>query len=530
MTTGRQAILHVSSTRGEMCIPFTPDSHPNVRELLLLAGLPLRGACGGQGGCGQCRIRLDTAPPPVVAEIEHLSADALAAGERLACQVYPQTDLQVYLPAFGARRWRMLDLHELPNPTGVLQPSSAARYGIAVDLGTTHIRLTLWDISLGQRVCGRIGDNPQTIYGADVLNRMMAATQSEAAARQLHTLMTSALREGAALLASDANILSSEIGKMVVVGNTAMLALLSGRNIAALLDPDNWVREIDIQPADKLQLLNDCGLERTAQLELVPTLGGFVGSDLLADIVASGLMQGPPGALLVDFGTNSEMALWDGSRLHVTSTAGGPAFEGSGISCGMAAMPGAVFRVNEQDGEAMIEIIGGGIALGICGSGLVDAIACWRRQGKLDRVGRAHGDLCLGKDDLVLQARDIDVFQRAKAAIGAGITWLCGRAGMHLADLQRVVACGAFGQVLDISNAQTIGLLPQVDKNKVELSGNAALIGCETWLLGPDRNGLGSMEEALEKIRHRVQLYNVAEDAEFEKLFVHNLYLEPLRD
>ena len=205
-------------------------------------------------------------------------------------------------------------------------------------------------------------------------------------------------------------------------------------------------------------------------MEVIPPCAGFVGSDLLAGVLATRLTD-QPGGLLIDFGTNSEMALWDGDTLWVTSAAGGPAFESSQVQCGMPAEPGAIYRVDRQpdSGELQFQVIGGGEAKGICGSGLVDLIACLRGSGDLTRTGRfAPQGL---KDGFVVRQSsptlrlshvDVDMFQRAKAAIGVGIKTLLARARMDAAELSRVCVCGVFGQHMNAGNAQAIGLLPEV--------------------------------------------------------------------
>jgi uncharacterized 2Fe-2S/4Fe-4S cluster protein (DUF4445 family) len=223
------------------------------------------------------------------------------------------------------------------------------------------------------------------------------------------------------------------------------------------------------------------------------------------------------------------MALWDGSTLHVTSSAGGPAFEGCGISCGMPGERGAIFRVQQNGPGFVTQVLGDATPQGVCGSGLVDAVAWLRRNGKLDRVGRfSERDrngfvLHEGTRQIALLRADIDVLQRAKAAIGAGVEWLCRQAGMPLSALREVYACGAFGHLLDVDNAQQIGLLPPVSRGEVRLESNTALTGCEMLLLSAEA------ERTLERVRACSRAYNLAEDAGFETLYVDNLYLQTMQ-
>jgi uncharacterized 2Fe-2S/4Fe-4S cluster protein (DUF4445 family) len=296
-----------------------------------------------------------------------------------------------------------------------------------------------------------------------------------------------------------------------------------------LLQPRYWERPIDCGSANAEDWVTVLGTAPGAAIEVVSPLAGFVGSDLLAGVLATGLTR-EPGSLLIDFGTNSELALWDGNKLWVTSAAGGPAFESCQTQCGMPAEDGAIYRLERQgNSEWAFRVIGGGEAKGICGSGLVDLIACLRDTGELTRTGKFAASH--GADGFVTQAAhaalrlthaDVDIFQRAKAAIGVGIQTLLANARMEAAELRRVCVCGAFGQHLEPRNAQAIGLLPQVAPERVELCGNTALAGCERLLLSPADTG------SLSSLRERATVINMSRLAGFDSLFLENLYLQPL--
>jgi uncharacterized 2Fe-2S/4Fe-4S cluster protein (DUF4445 family) len=310
-----------------------------------------------------------------------------------------------------------------------------------------------------------------------------------------------------------------------------MLCLLSRKNHGLLLSPDNWTRGIDCCPEDTRDWCAAWGLDAKTHVELVPPLAGFVGSDLLAGVLATGLTAGPAGSLLIDFGTNSEMALWDGEVVWVTSAAGGPAFEGCGISCGMAAEPGAIYgAVMAGDAAGFVgSVLGGGQAKGFCGSGLVDIIAALLRTGGLKSNGRfsqpvAGQGLMLGKGlaGITLKSQDVDALQRAKAAIGAGVQCILAQAGMGLQDLQRICVCGAFGNHLDIGNAQEIGLLPAIPADRIELCTDTALLGCERMLLAPDGTAM------LEPLKNKCRIINLSLVAGFDDRFIENLYLKPM--
>lgn len=513
-----------------------PARGETLRDALLAAGVQLQSACAGNGHCGRCLVVVDEQSPfaLTVAEQTKLSPRQMEEGLRLACQLRLEATsavsaLHVSLPPqAGQTRWRAMREDEYCSLDAFLPAASfPAGYGVAIDLGTTHIRLTLLDLVSGQRLAGQTGLNPQLDFGADVLNRLMAAAESPSIATELRRRVVWAIAAALKTLTEQTGVNRREILQLAIVGNTAMLTLLAGLDPRPLMSPENWSSRLDCTAVDDGLLSTAWHLPSPATIRLIQPLGGFVGSDLLAGILATRLIEQAAGSLLIDFGTNSEMALWDGMTLHVTSAAGGPAFEGSGISCGMAAEAGAVFRLSDQDGPSFeLSVLGGGEPRGLCGSGLVDAIAWLRRHGKLDAVGRFSHELADGfilarhDRDIVLAGRDIDVFQRAKAAIAAGSRWLCQQADMPLADLKHVYVCGAFGNWLNVDSARAVGLLPTF--GEVTLQANTALAGCE-MLLSPRCQTRADAILALAKV------YNLASEPAFEAWYMENLLLDPIR-
>lgn len=525
--------IRLKTAQGEFLVPFQPGA--NLRDILIAAGFHVRSACSGKASCGQCLVWLkeSRAIPYTPGERLRLSLARLDAGWRLACQINPDTNLEVSLENLAMpMSWRAMREEEFsPFDLPLKLASRASRYGLAIDLGTTHIRMSVWDIFNGKRLSGRTGFNPQAIYGADVLNRVMEANRSKEMAFEIAALAARAIGEALRDISLKSCISLQEIGEVLIVGNTAMMSLLSGMNIALLLQPEYWTQRLDVQPEDTALLKEAFGLNDDAAICFIPPLGGFIGSDLLAGIISTGLMRQPAGSLLIDFGTNSEIALWDGQKLRVTSTAGGPAFEGCGISCGMPAEAGAIYRLKAlADGGCKLSVLGDGKPRGLCGSGLIDAVAWLRLNGKLDKLGRYSKDMAEGfvlsetEHRIVLKPCDIDVLQRAKASIGAGVGWLCDRIGLSASNLSRIYVCGAFGRLLDIENAKQIGLLPGLPIESVRLEGNSALAGCEALLLSADR------QSALDAVFQASEVYNLAESESFEGLFVKNLYIQPMSD
>lgn len=477
----------------------------SVREVLDLTELRVRAACGGSGGCGACGVRLvdGEVNPPTLAEYLKLTAEERAAGMRLACQLRPRGDAEILLdhPA-PPSEWRSIPAQDLM-PVDAARPTLERHiYGVAVDLGTTHIRVALWDRRQGRRIATRLGPNPQYVFGADVLNRLAAAHAHPQHAREMarlaRTAIVQAVRDILARDVGEVTPMLVQIGRVLIVGNTAMLALLTGQGGAELVDPDNWQRAIDCRPADAAAWRAEWYLPN-AEVLVAPAVAGFVGSDLVADLIATRLAEGPAGSLLLDLGTNTEIALWDGHRVHLTAVPGGPAFEGVGIRHGMPAEAGAICRVSRREGSGdsggdfEFTVIGGAAPRGLCGSGLVDGIALLLADGTLKPSGRfavrppADG-FRLDPDNprSGITGGDVDAFQRAKAATAAAMAELLTLAGMDWPDLRRLCVCGAFGRTLDIANAQRVGLLPPLAPARIELAADATLAGCERALLSAD--------------------------------------------
>jgi len=515
-------------------IPF--DAGQSIRDILDSTDIRVRAGCNGSGACGLCRVRIKpgTVPKPTVKERTILDRSLRAEGIRLACQVNPKKNVQVEILNQAQRsNWR-----NLPEAKGCAipqQPDFSLRvftyretipYGVAVDLGTTHISISLHNLVTGKRLAGRIGQNPQMNSGSDIMTRLVAASRSPAHASLLSKRVREAIGEALQDIANRDGINLLQVVRFTLVGNTAMLALLSGRNYALLTKPSHWAGDIDCLPENPGTWAADWGFDPDAVVEILPPLAGFVGSDLLAGVLATHLTDSKEKGLFIDFGTNSEIAVWDGEVLWVTSAAGGPAFEGSGFTCGMPAEPGAVYRVRFRNETAALSTIAGDNARGMCGSGIIDLIAGLVERGILTEKGQfapeysKEGFVVADRDPrIVLVKRDVDLFQRAKAAIGTGIQVLLAQGCMEYTDLQNIYIGGIFGHFLDIKNARKVGLLPMIPPGRIRLCGNTALNGCELTLLS------SQAADQLKNIRSSAHIINLSQCRDFDDIFLENLYL-----
>lgn len=482
----------------------------------------VRSACQGKGTCGLCLVRIDQGATSELTQYEHqrLNTRQIAQGIRLACQVTVFNHARVTL--INPLAIEALDTISISPPIA----TANTQYAVAVDLGSTQLRISLWDSVHQRRIDGYCGFNPQAYYGTDILNRLTAATTDKSAGSAMSELIQDTVERVITEWIDTKNLRITEI---LLVANTAMLALFANKHAEQLLQPAYWTQAIDCS-------LDFSTLRQTQiPIAVVQPVAGFVGSDLLAGLFAVRLTHSPGSALFIDFGTNTEIALWHRNKLWLTSVPGGPAFEGCGISCGVAAEQGAISHVNydAETGEFHGTLIGTSTDTseikGLCGSGLCDVVACLLASGQLKKNGRFAEAVSELEIELVnlpyrvtVKKHDIDIFQRAKAATGAGISKLLSIAGASSADLTRLCIAGAFGQFLNTQQAQAIGLLPDCTPENVELCGNTALTGCEQLLSSPNR------DEQLNELKRYVEIVNLSQVTDYEEVFVDNLYLQPM--
>ncbi|MGN0563707.1 MAG: ASKHA domain-containing protein, partial [Candidatus Heritagella sp.] len=283
---------------------------------------------------------------------------------------------------------------------------------------------------------------------------------------------------------ADAHLPPESVSVLVITGNTTMLYLLTGRNPECL-------SHAPFHADTRFDFYSEL-LGKTVYYP--PCMNAFVGADITCAVLASRMYAHPQTALLCDIGTNGEIALWKDGKLFVTSTAAGPAFEGAGISCGCGSVPGAIDRVWTENGEIHCHTLGETPAVGICGSGLIDAVAAFLETGVIDETGAVTADsptasvssLSL-RDGIHLLPQDIRAVQLAKAAIRAGIQTLLETAGLSENDIVVLYIAGGFGSHLNVSSAAAIGLIPPGLENRVQILGNAALSGAAELLLNQNQ-------------------------------------------
>lgn len=419
---------------------------------------------------------------------------------------------------------------------GVAGPGDAA-LGVAVDLGSTKIAAYLIDLEKGEVLNSRGRLNPQVAFGADVVTRLQRAIHDPDDRRQLTSLVRRALGDLVVELSSSVGVEPSCITEMSLVGNTAMTHLLLGLPVEQLGAPP-FVASLD-QAIDLKAREIGLNLAPGAYLYLPPLVGGFVGADNVAMIMGADLDLPGPCRLGLDIGTNTEVVLTAPGSEHpllIASAPSGPTFEGAHLSSGMRAMAGAVSRVQLDKGRLVWSTIDGGKPAGICGSGIIDAVAEMARGGIINAQGHLDQSLpqvkvdersiryilvpgeqsATGKDIVVTQA-DISQVQLAKGAINAAAFTLLHLAGLEPFDISEIVLAGSFGSNFDVENARSIGLIPDAPAAIYRQVGNAAGKGAQQMLNNQEAR---IRAEAIPSMARYLEL---ASEPLFNKLFARSL-------
>lgn len=427
--------------------------------------------CGGMGECGGCRVRvLSGALPISLADREIFSPEELAAGWRLACQARAVSPL-----VLECAQWQMEILTEPSNIPVDHQPERKSNLGIAIDLGTTTIAAQLLDLANGDVLGVETLLNPQATLGSDVMSRIHAVFQGH----DLTGPIRAALGQLIARLAAGRE---SRITKVFLVGNTVMHHLFCGLSVEPLshlpFESPHLAQE-SFRPCElSWNLGADC------VIRFARPIGGFVGSDILAGIVATGIANGSDLRALVDLGTNGEIAIGNRDRIVCASTAAGPAFEAGAIRMGMRAVTGAISHVSVTEGALDATVIGNILPRGICGSGVIEAVAAGLRTHAILPNGRIADSSRIFPVavPVVLDQSDIRELQLAKGAIAAGFRLLLNHLGVPLSALRSIHLAGAFGNYVQIDSTIRIGLL-EFPRSVIHAAGNTALRGAKMLLL-----------------------------------------------
>ncbi|MBQ3549034.1 MAG: DUF4445 domain-containing protein [Oscillospiraceae bacterium] len=467
-------------------------------EVIRGENVPVHAPCGGQGTCEKCTVYLVT-----------------ETGEQavLACRTAAEDGMTVRVPAASPLEVQL----RAEDDAEVLVPDPGlAGYGVACDIGTTTVVCHLMDLASGKKLATVGEGNAQRPYGGDVIARIKASMEGRRGA--LTAAITGQLRRMITALCASAGVAVADISCMSIAANTTMCHLLTG------LAPDG----IGVSPFTPLSRFGDewdaaaLGLPFPGKVYIAPAISGYVGGDITADVLAADLDRAEKPTLLIDVGTNGEMALGCGEHFVCCSTAAGPAFEGAQISCGMTAAAGAISSV-EWDGEKLCcGVIGGGEAVGLCGSGLIDAMAVMLHLGAVDETGRML-DAEEDEDEIPQEARpylflledgepafrlteqvwvaqgDVRKLQLGKGAIAAGVQILIDAYGVGFEGIDALLLAGGFGSFIRPESAARIGLIPAELLHCTRAVGNTAALGAQMALVSEEaRARLARLQETMD--------------------------------
>jgi uncharacterized 2Fe-2S/4Fe-4S cluster protein (DUF4445 family) len=484
----------------------------SLHNRIIASGIFLDAPCGGNGRCGKCKVRL--------------SPDG---EEVLACRTYIEGDIDVYLP--DTMKMKIMESGGKQAENVHVQPD--ARLGVAVDIGTTTVVAHLLDLQTGERLATVSDVNAQRRFGADVISRIQYSMENG------HSSLTNLIRSQIAGFITDlcrkTGAVRENIHFLSIAGNTVMehyFANLSPNGMGtAPFTPESLFGTV--HPAE-----SDLGMADNAQVYEARCVASYVGGDITAGMLAAGLPEAKGNILFLDIGTNGEMAMKAKNKYYCCATAAGPAFEGAEIEMGMAAIDGAVNHVHWSGTELQIDVIGDTKPIGLCGSGLIDALAVLVVTGAVDETGRlldrnemdgpisAHLGQKDGKnvfwlDDahtVCMTAEDIRKLQLAKAAIAAGIETLMHHSGQT--EIDAFLIAGGFGSYMDRDSAADIGLFPKRFLPVSKAVGNTAGEGAVLALLSPQAR------ETIDAICQDCEYIELSDSAFFNEAFIEHIMFD----
>ncbi len=495
--------FRVTILSAERQIETAAEEGESLLSVIRREGFAVTAACGGRGACGKCTVTLITGDK---------KQRVLSCRNKVTCDCVILTE-EIKGGAI---------LHDTAAPAQV--SSGKTELAAAMDLGTTTVVVELIDLSDGSSRGPAAEWNGQAPYGADVISRAQYCAEPDDGLQTLKDVIRKQTDELLGRLGTK----RSELKTLFVAGNTIMQHIYAG------LDPMPIARA-PFTP--RAYFIGDEPEE--AGIGYSPCVAGYVGGDITAGLLASGLFGRKERSLYLDIGTNGEMAIGGEDGFICCAVASGPAFEGAGIRCGMPALEGAVSHVFLEDNRLNYEVIGNVPAKGICGSGLIDLLAVLCRLRIVSGTGRLLGpddapegyEMYLEEDEngngifyltedrsVFLTAADVRQIQLAKAAVAAGIQVLLKKSGLDVSDLDRLYIAGGFGNYMDPLSAAQIGMLPEHLTSDIVLLGNASLAGARMTLIEPDAR------RRLLELRNACRYVELSGDADFNEKFTEQMY------
>ena len=540
-----EGTIAISVKDGKENPVITGKKGESLLRVLQKNNFQLPAPCGGNGICGKCKVRVWEGNLLVTKEEQQYFSEAeLSQGYRLACLAYPVESCVVSLVAYQEEAFQVVA------GTGEEMDrfDENYAYGVAVDIGTTTIALQLISLKSGKVVDVYTAVNRQRRFGADVISRIEASNKGEG--KTLQELVRGDLQFGLDELIKNRSV---KLKKMIIGANATMIHLLLGYSCESLgvypFTPINIATIhttleslLGLAPSREASqaqyLIDDTGCSHgdfDLTVQIYPGISTYVGGDITAGLYALDFDQREEIALLVDLGTNGEIAIGNKDKILVTSTAIGPAFEGGNISCGVGCIPGAICRVvlGEEDlkgvREVFTETIRNCSPIGLCGTGIIDIVYELCKAEYIDDTGMFIDDyfetgFLLTRDqdgrELFLTQKDIREIQLAKSAVRAGIETLLRKYGVDYEQVKQIYIGGGFGYKMDVEKAIGIGLLPKEWQGKIEAVGNCCLQGARLGLSDP------VVTKRTEMIVTKSTEVYLANDKDFNQFYMDHMYFD----
>lgn len=474
--------LSVPASKGEKLI-----------DVLVRAGARVHAPCGGRGVCGKCLAK---------AEGSFDTDEQAPEGYALACKSYVSGDITLFVSDEKAEILADFDQK-------AIKTDGETGLGVAVDIGTTTLAAFLMDLETGKVLSSETMLNPQRAHGADVVSRIAFSIGNKENAGLLKSEITGAITALTASLLQKAERNGEAVSKFSFVGNTAMMHFLTGYSalgISAAPFTPEYTESFEKPFLQGNAFFGGC-------------ISGYVGADTLGAMLACNFHNTDKTLLLIDIGTNGEIALIHKGKILTCSCAAGPAFEGAHIACGTGAVKGAVDHAKIENGKITFTTIQNAEPSGICGSGLIDLVACLIEEEEISPMGRMAEDYFL-TENVFLSRKDVREVQLAKAAIAAGIDILFKESGISENEIDEVLIAGGFGNFINLESACTIGLLPKSLLQKIRPVGNAAGEGARKALVSRKER------ENMSLIQARSAYIELASHPDFADLYADHLPFE----
>ena len=499
----------------------------SLLDICKRAGISLGETCNGRGTCKKCKVIVDWE-------------------ECLACQVRVEEDMEVIIP-YEERDAsdKKVKISQRKSEVEAREQKEGIQYGVAFDIGTTTVVGSLVNLEDGTSLSIEAVKNPQTIAGADIISRIQYTEESRENLCFLQSLILDCCEKMIENFKNERRI--EKIERVTVVGNPTMSHIFLGYSPSSLARAPfsqqffGMVRRFgkDLKTAILTPNLNCKKKSDDMEVIILPNIGGQIGSDITMGLLASGVLEKKGNFLFIDIGTNAEMALIQDGECTVCSAAAGPVFEGASIENGMRASDGAIESVRfSKNGEVLVRTIGGKPAIGICGSGIIEAVSELLKIGMIKEDGymlsreeaREAGinekfcdrisieakkrAFCLVEGQVFITEEDIREIQLAKGAIKAGMKTLLGEKNIRWEEIDGLLVAGAFGSYLDKKAARSIGLFPNLSLDKIKIIGNTASMGA-VWALTSEK----IQERALE-LSNKAGFVELASHNEFYENFL----------